>query len=540
VDFATHIGFDPISFNEQCNPDDHCHGHGDTADVFNADGCECQCYPGWADEVPCADIAWLDASDNDCTVYTDADTCAAASLVSHNGHTARTACCACGGGDRATEEASQYRLFPEVIRRRITGFWTTLAEDIVGYISCDGRALFMSPFGYVGDPNGYEIHFDGVETACPDYIRTVPFKADFYTAAPALARRLEHAVDEDDEHREPYNIHWCFRIEASGEITMQLVDNQAYDDLDFEVILTSTPESRVTCEARHPKWFVGTWRAAANYPDVGTWQFNCDFTFNETFSDGGGIQFEGVEHVCTGHKADFFISVASFFEEEEEEEMEEEADEMEEQEEENDAPSEYALLEGWWSNWHGAMAQNHSKHTVKICPQGTFIKTMQMVTSSKLNQSLLRIQNTRCSPVAMQESRIGHNPHFGHHPGHFHRRRFYHRRRPHFHRRRFHHSRRRFHHHSRRRFHHHSRRRFHHSRRRFHRSHRNVNAGNFREATIFSNASVDGLCFGGKCAGYSGPAHRVTCGHQSRLAGYALRVDCKIRSIRFFCRHLGQ
>jgi len=226
--------------------------------------------------------------------------------------------------------------------------------------------------------------------------------------------------------------------------------------------------------------------------------------------------------------------------EEEGEEMEEEADEMEEQEEENDAPSEYALLEGWWSNWHGAMAQNHSKHTVKICPQGTFIKTMQMVTSSKLNQSLLRIQNTRCSPVAMQESRIGHNPHFGHHPGHFHRRRFYHRRRPHFHRRRFHHSRRRFHHHSRRRFHHHSRRRFHHSRRRFHRSHRNFNAGNFREATIFSNASVDGLCFGGKCAGYSGPAHRVTCGHQSRLAGYALRVDCKIRSIRFFCRHLGQ
>jgi len=220
--------------------------------------------------------------------------------------------------------------------------------------------------------------------------------------------------------------------------------------------------------------------------------------------------------------------------------------------EDADFGSDDLLMDGWWSSWHGAPKQNNSKYAVKVCPQGTFIKAMQMVMSSTHNHSLQRIEDTRCSRSALRHHHRRRPGHFHRRrPGHFHRRRpgHFHRRRPgHFHRRRFHHNPGHFH---RRRFHHNPghfhRRRFHHNpghfhRRRFHHKpgfhHRTVQSEHFREAIIFSNSSVDGLCFGGKCAGHVGAGSGVMCGNESRLAGYAIQYDCKIRSIRFFCRHM--
>jgi len=189
--------------------------------------------------------------------------------------------------------------------------------------------------------------------------------------------------------------------------------------------------------------------------------------------------------------------------------------------EDGDFGSDDLLMEGWWSSWHGAPKHNNSKYAVKVCPQGTFIKTMQMVMSSTHNHSLQRIEATRCSRAALRNFHRRR-------PGNFHRRRpgnFYRRRPGHFYRRRFHHS---------PGFHkpgHFNRRRF------FH--HRAVQSEHFRQAMIFSSSSVDGLCFGGKCAGHVGAGSGVMCGNESRLAGYAMQYDCKIRSIRFFCRHLS-
>jgi len=197
--------------------------------------------------------------------------------------------------------------------------------------------------------------------------------------------------------------------------------------------------------------------------------------------------------------------------------------------EDGDFGSDDLLMEGWWSSWHGAPKHNNSKYAVKVCPQGTFIKTMQMVMSSTHNHSLQRIEATRCSRAALRNFHRRRPGNFHRRrPGHFHRRRpgHFHRRRPgHFRRRRFHHS---------PGFHkpgHSHRRRF------FH--HRAVQSEHFRQAMIFSSSSVDGLCFGGKCAGHVGAGSGVMCGNESRLAGYAMQYDCKIRSIRFFCRHLS-